>query len=192
MVLLLGSLILGVFKSSWLRKTFAAIFSYLKYALTSLATWLLSKTTVQILVLALLLLLSLYPILKIIKYLFRRYRRHKNDPDNAYNEDTIFGVIWRWNGSGNQPYDVMPFCPNCDNELVYREQRRDPFPPSFLRPPHFTQFICDNCNFSSEELHGNHFDAIEKIEREICRRFRIGHKAQLDTKFGQGKNPESV
>lgn len=175
-VLLLGSLILGILKNSWASKTFAAIFSCLKYALTLLVTWFLSKAAVQIWILALLLLLSLYPILKIVKHLFRTYGRHKKEHDNAYNEDSIFGVIWRWNGSGEQPYDVMPFCPNCDNELVYREQRKDPFPPSSLRPPHFTQFICENCNHSSDELHGNHFAAIEKVEREIRRRFRISQR----------------
>ncbi|MHC4867735.1 MAG: hypothetical protein ACYTEX_26995, partial [Planctomycetota bacterium] len=54
------------------------------------------------------------------------------------------------------------------------EQRTDYNEPSYLYPPEFTQFVCENCHIKSQKLQGGKSSALDRIEREIRRRLRTG------------------
>jgi len=174
--LVVGSLIYAVITSSWLRKIPTAIFSFIKHIISLLFSWLSSNIVMPKWLICILLILALYPIFKLFKYIIKIYKKTDQTLNKPYNEDNIFGVIWRWDGTGDWPRFVMPYCPICDNELVCQEQRKDFLPVSLLYHPHFTKFVCERCGVSSDELPGDHDNAIERVEREIRRRSRVSQR----------------
>ena len=92
-----------------------------------------------------------------------------------YTEDMLYGAKWRWSWAGGQILELWCFCPCCDAQLIYREDR---FPAK-------TDFICERCPpDGSDHLYqshgrvvatvegGNRYYAVSAAEREIRRRIR--------------------
>ena len=81
-----------------------------------------------------------------------------------YREDTIFGVIWRWDGYWGSPMNLWCFCANCQTRLVYRED--------YLR--HRVDFYCELCRTPFYETVGDKDYAIAQAARQIERKFNTG------------------
>ncbi|UFS63476.1 hypothetical protein LOH54_04930 [Sulfurimonas sp. HSL-3221] len=88
----------------------------------------------------------------------------------SYTEDSIYGLVWRWDWVGNQISNLWCYCPNCDATLVYNEPTRR----RSLFETNQTNFICENCGHKivGTIQGGNKNYAIGAVEREIDRRIR--------------------
>jgi hypothetical protein len=93
-------------------------------------------------------------------------RRSPREPDfTAYRADTFFGIVWRWNySSQGNPQNLWCFCPRCDTQLVYSEDRY----------PDRTQFLCEHCDQKLHELNGTKDYALSQVIRQIDRKLRGG------------------
>jgi len=166
-----SGLILVILTSSWVREMLLACVHWLWSAIKFFGGLLVHQVATPVWMLLILLTLAIFPILHIVRLL----RSNVNDlSENTYTQDNLFGVVWRWRyNSFNVIDDLWAFCPNCDLELVYHEQRSEYCAP-YIYPPDFTQFVCEKCNIKSEKLPGGKSDALGRIEREISRRLRTG------------------
>jgi hypothetical protein len=174
-----SGLILAFFLSSWVKGMLLTYLYWLWSVIKFMSGLLVHQVETPVWILVLLVTLSIFPILHVVRLL----RRKGNDPSEyTYTQDNLFGVVWRWCNSSSGINHLWAFCPHCDLELVYNEQRSDYHKPSRFYPPEFTQFECENCDIKSEKLSGGKSDALGRIEREISRRLRTGEwKKNLKT-----------
>jgi len=168
-VCVVSGLILAVLLSSWLQGRLVGCLHWCWNVFIFLGALLVRPLEIPVWILALLSALSLFPILLAV----RAFRRKVND-SSQYTCDNLFGVIWRWRYALGHINNLCPYCPRCDLELVYHEQRNDYHQPSPLFPPEFTEFVCENCKIKSGKLPGDKYDAVGRVEREIRRRPRTG------------------
>lgn len=166
----IGGLILAAILNTWFREILTELLGVFAKPFVYFAQWISASTAVYNWVLLMLMILGLITICRWLSALWNA----KTSNTVTYCADNIFGVIWRWDGSPYRPNKLCCFCPQCDAELVYQEQREDYIPVTFLDHPHFTQFVCENCKIRSSKLNGNLQAAIACVEREIRRRFRTG------------------
>lgn len=92
----------------------------------------------------------------------------------AYKEDVIFGIRWRWSYAGNTLDEPREFCPQCDTRLLFRNEYGMPHGLVTRNYTHQTVFFCENCNWQSQPLDGNHGEVIDRVMRQIDRRLRSG------------------
>jgi len=72
--------------------------------------------------------LALVAVYRMVRPLFAHGPREASVTD--YRTDRFLGVVWRWRyGFQGSPEDIWCFCPRCDTQLVYTEDR---FPGSRL------------------------------------------------------------
>lgn len=111
----------------------------------------------------LLCLLALVAVYQMLRPLFRRAPAEASIID--YHTDRFFGVVWRWRyGSHGAPQDLWCFCPRCDTQLVYTEDRF----------PDRVWFTCENCGERFYETEGTREYALSKVFRQIDRKIRNG------------------
>lgn len=153
-----SGIILSILLSAGLRRVLAACCHWVWSALTyriPLPVWLLSIVG----------LLALFPVVQFVRFVRRR---------DEYTQDHAYGVFWRWETVSGIITGLQSFCPHCDMQLSYHEQRSDHEQPSYLYPPHFTQFVCERCGTRSDKLNGDRIHALGLVEREMERRRRTG------------------
>jgi hypothetical protein len=84
----------------------------------------------------------------------------------AYQEDSFFGLTWRWGydlaGQLNRE-SFTPYCPVCDRVIPMRSDSYDPF----------TRFACDACG-EQVKLDGDIARNISRVIREIDLKVRKG------------------
>ncbi|GEM_PF-907891 len=170
-----SGLILAVLFSSWLRGICATIFHWLWSVIVYIASFFTHKVNVPIWLLLVIIFLAII-LMRIIQFFIKGDECEDHTED--YTQDSIFGVVWRWNMSYGNIHNLMAFCPRCDLELVYHEQRHDHYKPSRLYPAEFTQFECENCSIGSDKINGEHLHYLDRVEREIRRRYRTGEWKQ--------------
>ena len=89
----------------------------------------------------------------------------------TYVQDSFYGAVWRWSWRLNGIYNIRPFCPNCDTELVYDDSSCR----SLLRDIPRTDFFCEICHSTIASIQGgDHGYAISAIWRQIDRKIRTG------------------
>jgi len=167
----IAGLILAVFLSSWFRGILQACFHGLLSAIIFMGGLLVHPIKIPVWVFAVLTMLAIFPIFRIMHALIKKYGESS---EHTYIQDNLFGVVWRWCYNSSGIGNLWAFCPNCDLELVFDEQRSDHRKPSPFYPPEFTQFVCENCDIKSQKLPGKKSEALSRIEREIYRRLRTG------------------
>lgn len=85
-------------------------------------------------------------------------------PSHSYLEDTIEGIVWRWEWTRSGPYELTPFCPECDLELVWRD---------FTRGVAALQgrYVCQKCKDRRSNTDMKH-DIRDRVAKEIERKAR--------------------
>lgn len=165
-----GGIILAAILNPWFRTTILSILSFIKKTFAVLFAWASLHTKIANWLLLALCVLAGITVLRWIAIILHRHKQ----PQDSYDHDSIFGVDWRWSGGGKNVYGLWCFCPRCDVQLVYHEQRKDHHQVCLLHQPHFTEFVCENCGIRSKKLAGDHQDGLARVERESNRRFRTG------------------
>jgi hypothetical protein len=96
------------------------------------------------------------------------FARSRNDQQQSLpNELTLFDVVWRWNYNYHgQPANLRAYCPTCDTQLVYTEDRF----------PDRVWFTCEHCNCRYYEENGDKDYALAKVYRQIDRNLRLREK----------------
>ncbi|MHC4864205.1 MAG: hypothetical protein ACYTEX_08985, partial [Planctomycetota bacterium] len=146
-----GGLILAAVRSSSFRGILSASFHWLLSVIRLMGSLLVHQIKTPVWILAILATLAIFSVFRIMRAL------RKRDSDSSwytYVQDDLFGVVWRWRYSSRRIDNLWAFCPRCDLELVFHEQRTDYNEPSYLYPPEFTQFVCENCHIKSQKLQG--------------------------------------
>lgn len=91
-----------------------------------------------------------------------------NEPTVAeYQEDTFFGVVWRWSNAHGGAASAWAFCPKCDTVLVYAEHRNN-------AGQWFTILTCETCNEPKLTETGDKDDLVARVHRQIDRKMRTG------------------
>jgi hypothetical protein len=170
-VTVMGGLILAGILSDWFRLHLWQLITSIAKPLVLFGHWIKNDTVLPNWLFLTLGILSIITIIRALSAI----RRMNGNATERYDHDEVFGIIWRWSGDPYQTYNLCPFCPHCDGELLYHDQRRDSFRiDNFLNKPDFTQFKCENCGFCSVEIDGDHQNAFGRTQREIGRRYRTG------------------
>ena len=86
----------------------------------------------------------------------------------------MHSVVWRWRYAANTIVNLHPFCPSCDAELIYEEQRPNPRHRLWDDTPIATVLHCETCGVPRGTLQGDYRYACSSVEREIRRRIRTG------------------
>jgi hypothetical protein len=88
--------------------------------------------------------------------------------ETDYTQDRFLGAIWRWNYFQGRVNNPSPFCPQCDNELLFVHNHTwGLFVGTSLR--------CEHCGWESTmEANYTQHQLISRIEREIRRNLRTG------------------
>jgi ribosomal protein S27E len=106
---------------------------------------------------------ALVAVYRLVRPLFGRAPREASVKD--YRMDSFFGVIWRWRyGFHGSPEDIWCFCPRCDTQLVYTEDRF----------PDRVWFTCEHCGQRLCESEGSKEYVLSKVFRQIDRKIRNG------------------
>lgn len=114
-------------------------------------------------VLLLLCLFCLPTLIFLLQPLLRRGPRQPSITD--YQTDRFFDVVWRWHYSYyGQPQNLWCFCPVCDTQLVYTEDRC----------PDRVRFTCEHCHRPIHETNGDKEYALAQVYRQIDRKLRSG------------------
>jgi hypothetical protein len=138
----------------WVINFFSRIWNYFVSS-TPIPRWLLW----------LLILMSVATLFRLVRPLLKR---RNNEPKvTMYTEDSFEGVTWRWSYDwGNNPTDILPFCPYCDTMLVHSES-------SFWNENPKVSFYCERCKQVRAEIEGGRRSyAISMIARLIDRKIR--------------------
>jgi len=108
----------------------------------------------------------------------RRMRGPKEPSwDDAYCEDRMHSVVWRWQYAGRRIVNVHPYCPTCDAHLVF-EELYDEEAMRWPRTINRTAFHCEHCGGIRTTIEGDRDYVLAKVEREIDRRIRTGEWKQ--------------
>lgn len=108
-------------------------------------------------------LLAAVTVIRFVRPLFRRGKRERGVSD--YRTDRFFGLVWRWTyGFGGQPQGIWCFCPDCDTQLVYTQDR---FPDRIW-------LTCEYCNRRLYEADGTRDYVVSQVYRQIDRKIRNG------------------
>jgi ribosomal protein S27E len=106
---------------------------------------------------------ALVAVYRLVRPFFARAPRGASVKD--YLMDRFFGVVWRWRyGFSGSPQDIWCFCPRCDTQLVYTEDRF----------PDRVWFTCENCDERLCESEGSKEYVLSKVFRQIDRKIRNG------------------
>jgi hypothetical protein len=107
--------------------------------------------------------LALAAICRAVRPLFVRAPHGASVKD--YRTDSFFGVVWRWRyGFHGSPEDIWCFCPRCDTQLVYTEDRY----------PDRVWLTCEHCDERLHETTGSKEYVLSKVFRQIDRKIRNG------------------
>ncbi|WP_199609908.1 hypothetical protein [Flocculibacter collagenilyticus] len=144
---------------------------------SNIFSWLVHTIAVPIwlvlIICTLLLLTTLICIFALKKQSTPHYQRYK--------KDRLFGAVWRWRWQDNTMISLWCYCPECDDELLYNEDKGR----SLYGQVYKTHFICANCDNQVKATvpGGNKEDALIAVEREIYRKVRNGQFKQAIKSF---------
>ena len=88
-----------------------------------------------------------------------------------YREDTILGLLWRWDYGSHGPQNLWCYCPTCDTSLVYSEARDYSEYGGGRNVIHLT---CEHCGNRIKEFEGNRDYLLSRVLRQIDRTQRNG------------------
>jgi hypothetical protein len=120
-------------------------------------------------------LLGVFAITGVISILFFIWYLFISQPvkgPSDYTSDYFDGLYWRWKHANWGIYDLVCFCPNCDQQL--RMHDRDT---SFYHS--CIGFDCDNCGYKSKDFEMRIEELEDKIKRSIQRKLRNGEWAKV-------------
>lgn len=86
---------------------------------------------------------------------------------SSYLSDEFFGMRWRWGLSEGLPYQVSPFCLNCDYQL-------DPQNVSSYHAIEAICFQCDHCGRTSARFDESWHSLERRVKRSIEQKLRTG------------------
>jgi len=90
-----------------------------------------------------------------------------------YTEDSFLGCNWRWQYFRNDVTDLDCYCPKCDNQVVFVQNRH-------LGPNRNTTILeCERCGWASTRLKGLAPWVRARVTREIDRKLRSGEWKQV-------------
>ena len=146
-------------------------FAFFQSITSIIWNYLLSETLIPNSFLCLLIILAIPTVLGFIKFFFRSKLQRTSDENNLglYKSDFLFGMLWKWsfiNTNDLPSQDLWCFCPNCATRLVYKL--------GYNGKEMTTNFLCENCGFSSKQFVGNNTAALNTVIREIERRINTG------------------
>lgn len=88
---------------------------------------------------------------------------------SEYCKDDVFGVVWRWEYSGNQIFNLYSFCPRCDIQIfpsmgveLYDDNKA------------FSIFHCGNCNEFETTVRIDPDDLNREVTLQVHRKLRTG------------------
>ena len=115
--------------------------------------------------------LSIFLIISLVIKTINKIRNKDTTSVNAYTEDMILDLKWRWSRIENKfpSDDLWCFCPECDGRLVH-EHVYD----HYVGTQKGTVFHCNHCGFASKELPGNYEDIKKRISIEVERKINTG------------------
>jgi hypothetical protein len=120
-------------------------------------------------------LLSFWAAISALRWAFRAWSSRK-DNHNRFTQFNLGGVVlWSWRSISSHPAGLVPYCPACSTQLVYRYDDG-----SHYADQRHTELICQHCNRDRVVLRepGNYDDLIKRIKREIDRLIRTGQWRQ--------------
>lgn len=85
-----------------------------------------------------------------------------------YRSDQFFNIVWRWDYRGGQIGQPVPYCCNCDTQIVAQE---DYDYGSFGRAL-ITQLKCDYCGGTNEKFSEPFQNLLSKVVRQVDRKLR--------------------
>ncbi len=100
-----------------------------------------------------------------------------------YNSDIFYTLKWRWKvGSDGLPYDVTPFCPKCDYQIIPQ------FASAFRVAPRY-EFKCEDCGFDGGSFEGEYDELEQKVKLKIQKNLRTGKwKEKINAQPGSAVN----
>jgi hypothetical protein len=96
-----------------------------------------------------------------LKHLFSKFTIQREPEWLQYTKDTFFGVVWRWEYSGNRIVQPIAYCPEDDTQLTVD---RDAILP-------ILNFTCDTCGKDYGEFEEEYSD---RVMRQIDQKVRNG------------------
>jgi hypothetical protein len=94
--------------------------------------------------------------------------REQPDPLRDYHTDCFLSMIWRWKyASSAEIYDLIPFCPNCDFQIVPR------FAGAYRIVERYS-FHCEDCRLFTLERDEYFDDTLLIVKRSIHKKIRSG------------------
>jgi hypothetical protein len=86
----------------------------------------------------------------------------------SYRRDSFYGLVWRWDYHGDRIDDPVPYCRQCDTQVIAREEYEYG---SFGRRL-VTYCICDHCSGTAEKFDESFRDMQNKVIRQVDRKLR--------------------
>ncbi len=84
-----------------------------------------------------------------------------------YREDTIFGILWRWDQiPPTMPNGLSAFCPACGTRLVCN--------PFYQHTKSDSTFFCETCNRDIAKLDGDLNNVLSAVWRQVERKINTG------------------
>jgi len=165
---------ISYFAKSW----WTPLIGFLSSALTATWTWLTTGHGIFGWHLALIILLAGAAIFGgcFAGYVYLTAYHWKN-----YRSDMFFGVNWRWHYMGSSINNPVPFCPQCDTQLVVEEKINFH---GILSHVERTNYLCDHCGHPCGSQPETFSKTLERVIRQIDRKLRT-NEWQNDTKTKQ-------
>ena len=151
------------------------LFQWIISILSWLWQYFISSINIPKWLLWLLLILALPTLVRVLK---RFLKRDENSEPTfwMYRQDEFEGITWRWSYDySGRPVNIVPFCPNCDSQLVHVKENQFSLKPTFS-----VSFYCERCKQERARIEGgNEYYAVSMIERFIDRKIRNGEWAYV-------------
>lgn len=94
-----------------------------------------------------------------------------NPSPNTYRRDYFIGMVWRWRyGIDNRVYDIVPFCPHCDFQIIPRRANA-------YQAVDCLVFECEHCGRFNTTINESWDDIERQVERRIHLKLRNGEWA---------------
>lgn len=99
-------------------------------------------------------------------------------PSHDYTSDTFLQIRWRWSWKGDQPADLVPYCPTCPAELIETQDGSHSAPvkafPSVL-------LVCPECGRRFEVRHHDCREDINEAVVGMIQRNVVSGKRRMET-----------
>jgi hypothetical protein len=118
-------------------------------------------------------LVSLLAAMSLLRWALSAWRS-RTDSTIRFNQFNEGGdVLWSWGSISSHPVGLVPYCPTCSTQLVFRYDDGEGL---YFGGQRHTELICQRCNRHRVVLRepGDYEDLIKRIKREIDRLIRTG------------------